>query len=106
MGLAILTPRFLRYCLSDKNVGKYVQFGVNVFDIDKNLPPMEIAQKAIEMLENFLFNTLGLSSTLTEIGINDEHFALMAKKACEGATLQGFVDLTAEDIEKIYRMCL
>lgn len=106
LGLAILTPRFLRYCLSDKNVSKYVQFGVNVFDIDKNLPPMEIAQKAIEMLENFLFNTLGLSSTLTEIGINDEHFALMAKKACEGATLQGFVDLTAEDIEKIYRMCL
>ena len=106
LGLAILTPRFLKYCLSEKNVSKYVQFGVNVFDIDKNLPPMEIANKAIEMLENFLFNTLGLSSTLTEIGINDEHFALMAKKACEDATLEGFVDLTAEDIEKIYQMCL
>lgn len=106
LGLAILTPRFLKYCLSEKNVSKYVQFGVNVFDIDKNLPPMEIAKKAIEMLENFLFNTLGLSSTLTEIGINDEHFALMAKKACEDATLEGFVDLKAEDIEKIYRMCL
>ena len=106
LGLAILTPRFLKYCLSEKNVSKYVQFGVNVFDIDKNLPPMEIANKAIEMLEDFLFNTLGLSSTLTEIGINDEHFALMAKKACEDATLEGFVDLTAEDIEKIYQMCL
>ena len=106
LGLAILTPRFLKYCLSEKNVSKYVQFGVNVFDIDKNLPPMEIANKAIEMLENFLFNTLGLSSTLTEIGINDEHFALMAKKACEDATLEGFVDLTAKDIEKIYQMCL
>ena len=106
LGLAILTPRFLRYCLNEKNVDKYVQFGVNVFDIDKSLPKMEIANKAIDRLSDFLFNTLGLDDTFTKVGITTEHFKLMAEKACEGDTLHGFVDLTAEDIEKIYEMCI
>ena len=106
LGLAILTPRFLKYCLNENNVDKYVQFGVNVFDIDKSLPKMEIANKAIDELSNFLFNTLGLDSTFTKVGITTEHFKIMAEKACEGGTLHGFVDLTAEDCEKIYQMCI
>ena len=98
--------RFLKYALNEDNVDKYVSFGVNVFDIDKKLPKMEIANKAIEMLSSFFFNTMGLQSTFTEVGIKREDFPIMAKKACEDATLEGFVDLTAEDIEKIYQMCL
>ncbi len=106
LGLAILTPRYLKYALSENNVDKYVSFGVNVFDIDKTLPKMEIANKAIEKLSEFFFNTMGLDDTLTKIGINDEHFALMAKKACEGDIINGFVKLNSTDIENIYKMCL
>ncbi len=106
LGLAILTPRFLKYCLSEENVDKYVQFGINVFDIDKTLPKMEIANKAIDMLSEFFFNTLGLDDTFTKVGIKQEDFKVMAQKACEGDIIDGFVKLCAKDIEKIFSMCL
>ena len=106
-GLAILTPRWMQYCLNDENIYKYVQFGVNVFGIDKNLSDREIAEKAIEKLSEFLFNDLKLQSTLKDVNINDENFAIMAKKACKGKeSIKGFRELTPEDIENIYRMCL
>lgn len=106
LGLAILTPRFLKYCLNEQNVDKYVQFGVNVFDIDKVLPKMEIANLAIDKLSSFLFEDLKLDSTFTQVKIKQEDFPLMAQKACEGGTIKGFVDLTASDIEKIFEMCI
>lgn len=106
LGLAILTPRFLKYCLNEQNVDKYVQFGVNVFDIDKALPKMEIANLAIDKLSSFLFEDLKLDSTFTQVKIKQEDFPLMAQKACEGGTIKGFVELTASDIEKIFEMCI
>ncbi|MBE6317929.1 MAG: iron-containing alcohol dehydrogenase [Bacteroidales bacterium] len=106
LGLAIVTPRWLEYCLDETTVSKYVQFGVNVFDIDPNQEPMAIAHQAIDRLSEFLFDTLGLSRTLTEIGITAEHFPIMAKKACGGKILPGFKHLTPADVEKIFEMCL
>ncbi|MBQ2972214.1 MAG: iron-containing alcohol dehydrogenase [Ruminococcus sp.] len=106
LGLAILTPRFLTYCLSEENVDKYVDFGVNVFDIDKTLPKMEIARLAIDKLSDFFFNELKLDSTFTKIGIGRENFTLMADKACEGDIIDGFVKLTPSDVEKIFEMCI
>lgn len=106
LGLAIVTPRWLEYCLDETTVLKYVQFGVNVFGIDPNQEPMAIAHQAIDCLSEFLFDTLGLSRTLTEIGITAEHFPIMAKKACSGKILPGFKHLTPADVEKIFEMCL
>ncbi|MDD4390276.1 MAG: iron-containing alcohol dehydrogenase [Eubacteriales bacterium] len=106
LGLAILTPRWMEYCLDETKVSKYYQFGTNVFGIDPTLEPMTVAKKSIEMLSDFLFNTLGLQSTLTEIGIGKENFPIMAKKACEGEVIAGFKPLAQKDIEKIFEMCL
>lgn len=106
LGLAILTPRWLEYCLDDTTVSKYVQFGVNVFGIDSSLPPMEIAKEGIKRLSEFLFNTIKLKSTLTEIGIDNTNFALMAKKSCNNGILKGFKHLNQNDIENIFKMCL
>jgi alcohol dehydrogenase YqhD (iron-dependent ADH family) len=106
LGLAILTPRWLEYCLDETTVSKYVQFGVNVFGIDATLPPMEIAKKSIEMVSDFLFNQLGLDDTFTKVGIKEEDFAVMAKKACMDGVLEGFKPLNQQDIEKIFRMCM
>lgn len=64
------------------------------------------AEAAIGALSDFLYNKLGLASTLTEIGIDDRDFARMAEKACAGGVLHGFTDLTPKDVEAIYRMCL
>lgn len=106
LGLAILTPRWMEYCLNDKTVSKYVQFGVNVFGIDSSLEATEIAKESIKLLSQFLYNTLGLKSHLKDIGIDDKNFSTMAKKACGDAVLQGFVPLNQQDIENIFQMCL
>lgn len=106
LGLAIITPRWMDYCLSETTVSKYVQFGVNVFGIDKNQPAMDIAHQAIEKTRQFLFDTLGLTSTFTALGIGEEHIPTMARKACAGSVLPGFVPLNQQDIETIFRNCL
>lgn len=105
LGLAILTPRWMEYCLDENNVSKYVQFAVNVFGVDANQEPMTIAKEGIKRLYDFFFKTLGLQSTLTELGIGEEHFAEMAYKACGGKVLKGFKVLSQEDVVNIYKMC-
>ncbi len=107
LGLAIIAPRWMEYTLSEKTVSKFYQFGVNVFGIDASLSPMEVAKKSIEMLKEFLFDTLGLQSTLTEIGIDETHFIVMAKKAVElGYLSYAFVPLGEKDVVNIFKMCL
>ena len=82
------------------------RFGVDVFGVDRSLSDMDGANVAIEALPNFFFNTLGLKNPLTEIGIDDSKFSIMAQKACAGGTLYGFKPLMPGDVEAIYRMCL
>ena len=105
LGLAILMPRWMKYVLDDKTVDKFVQFGTNVFDLDKKLPKMQIANEAIQLFSDFLFKTMGLKSTLGELGIDTVHFEEMAQKAA-GKTLRGFKPLETSDVVKIYNMCL
>lgn len=106
LGLAILTPRWMEYCLEETTVSKYYQFGVNVFGIDASLPQMEVAKKSITRLKEFFFHTLGLKSTFTEIAIDDKNFKIMAKKSVGGDTLYGFRILKQQDVEEIFKMCL
>lgn len=106
LGLAIITPRWLQYCLDDTTLPKYVQFAVNVFGVDSSLPPMQIAQEGINRLSTFLFDTIGLQKDLSELGIDNSNFKLMARKACNNAILKGFKHLNADDIEKIFEMSL
>ena len=94
-GLAILTAPIMQ------------RFGINVMGRDATLPVMEGAKAAIKALEAFFYETLGLKSRLSDLGIDDKNFAAMARKACgaEGI-LHGFTDLTPADVEEIFRMCL
>lgn len=106
LGLAIITPRWMQYCLDEARVSKYYQFGTRVFEIDSSLPPMEVAEKSIELLSEFLFQKLQLKSTLTSIGIPDDFFPQMARKACRNDAIYGFKTLYPKDVENIYRMSL
>lgn len=106
LGLAILTPRWMEYILDESTAPQFKKFGVDVFSVDASLSDMEAAKQAIAALSDFLFGTLNLQSTLTEIGIDAQNFKAMSKNACGGDVLQGFKHLTAEDVENIYRMCL
>ena len=104
--MAIVTPRWMEHCLDETTVSKYVQFAVNVFGVDASLPPMQIAREGISRLSDFFFKTLGLQSTLSEIGIDRTHFPIMARKACGKGVLKGFKHLVPADVEKIFEMSL
>lgn len=105
LGLAILTPRWMEYCLDETTVDKYVQYGVNVFGIDDSQDKMTIARESIRLTAEFLFDTLGLQRTFGQVGIKREDYAVMAQKACRYGDIKGFKTLTPADVERIFEMC-
>ena len=106
-GLAILTPRWLGYILDEETAPRIKRFGVNVMGVDAGLSDMDGAKAAIKAMSEFYFDTLGLKSRLSDLGIDDKNFALMAKKACGGeGKLEGFTTLTPDDVEEIFKLCL
>lgn len=106
LGLAILTPRWMNYVLDETTVEKFYNFGVNVFELKKSSDQMSVAKQAIKCLEKFFYETLGLKSHLSELGIDDSKFKFMAEKATGGKFINGWKKLSEEDVEKIYKMSL
>lgn len=103
-GLAVLIPHWLRHMLREENVSKYVDYGVAVWGIDPKLSPMEIAQKAIDATADY-FKAMDLPTTLREVGIDDQKFEIMAKKA--GAQLKSaFVPMDEADVLAIFKKAL
>ena len=104
-GLAILIPVWMKHILNDKTVDIFVNYGINVFGIDRELDKMEIANKAIEKTKE-VFDSMGLSDTLRSIGIETkENFEVMAEKARGDGLDDYIVPLTKEDIIHIYYEC-
>lgn len=104
LGLAILLPHYLEYCLNEQSAPLYKEFAVNVLGIDASLSPLEAGKKSIEVLRKLFFDTCGLKSRLRDYGIEDtSRFAEMAEIACRGGVIQGFVHLTRQDVVNIYK---
>lgn len=105
VGLAILTPAWMRYVLSDETVARFAMYARNVWDIEET-DPYRAAQLAIDKTEEF-FISLGMSSTLREVGIDHSRFAEMAEEAVRtsGIASRSYVHLAKEDIVKIFEMC-
>lgn len=103
VGLAILTPRWLRHLLNEKTAPKIARFGHHVFDIPKK-DTMIMAEEAIDRLHDF-FLSMNIPMTLEEVGITEDALAPMAKACADhvGGTIKGFVDLHEEDILAIYK---
>ena len=105
VGLAILTPNWMRYVLNERTVGRFARYGTNVWGLDASAPAQQRAEEAIAKTRAF-FTSLGLPATLHEVGIGEEHLELMAKKARTPAFDRTFVPLSQEDILNILRMSL
>lgn len=106
VGLAILTPRWMRYILDETTVDRFYDFAVNVFGIVPSDDKMAAAEEGIKALETFFYETLGLPKSFTEIGIDDKDFKAMAEKICEGDALYGYRTLKPTDIVEIFKNCL
>lgn len=104
-GLAVIIPTLMEYILNEKSLERFVNYGIRVFDIQPDLPDIEIAKKAIEKTKQF-FIDMGLSLTLRSLGIKDQKcFETMAEIASSEGLEECLVPLNKEDIIKIYEMC-
>ncbi|MDL2323660.1 iron-containing alcohol dehydrogenase [Ruminococcaceae bacterium OttesenSCG-928-A16] len=102
-GLAIIFPAWMKYVYQE-DTSRFVQFAVRVLGVD--LPyqnPDAIALEGIRRVEAF-FKSLGLATTFTQAGIGDEHFALMAERACGNGTQGSFKKLNKQDVMAIFEL--
>ena len=106
VGLAILTPAWMRYVLCDRTAGRFALYARQVWDVEAE-DDYQAAEEGICCTESF-FRKIGLPSTLSEVGIGPEHFREMAEKAVEvsGIATRSYYHLGAEDIVKIFESCL
>lgn len=105
IGLAILTPPWMEYVLDDERVDKFVEYGVNVWDIDSSKDKYSIAKEAIENTREF-FKSFDIPMSLREVGIEEKDLEVMAKSAIEnnrGRKIGNFKPLDYEDILEIYK---
>ncbi|MEA5093087.1 NADH-dependent butanol dehydrogenase A [bioreactor metagenome] len=105
VGLAILTPHWMEYALNNTTVNNFVEYGINVWGLDPNAEKYEIAHNAIKRTKEY-FVSLGILSSLKEIGIGEEKLEKMAKQATARGKLGNFKPLEAQDVLNIYRAAL
>lgn len=105
VGLAILTPYWLEYCLDDQTSEKIAEFGYNVFNLEKSESTNEDAKKAIEALREF-FTSIGIPTKLRDESFSEEDLPIMAKNCMNNRKTQeinGFKHLVEEDVLNIYK---
>lgn len=100
IGLAILTPNWMRYVLNDSTVKMFAQFARNVWDV-KESDDETAAKKGISCMKTF-YGMLNMPSTLRDVNIMEtDNFEDMAKKALP-YVVDTFYPLQKEDIIAIY----
>lgn len=105
VGLAIVTPRWMRYILSDVTVSRFSDYGRNVWGITEE-DDFKCANMAIDATEQF-FKDCGIPMTLTALGIDDSKIDLMAEDTIKyNAMHAAYVALNKEDVANILRECL
>lgn len=79
-GLAVVWPNWARYVFKER-LERFVQFAVNVMDVEPCTDAEETALKGIHAMENF-YHALQMPTTLKELGLNPTEAELqeMAKK--------------------------
>lgn len=105
VGLAILTPAWMRYVLCEKTVERFAMYAENVWGITEE-DPFKAAKAGIDQTEAF-FQSLEMPSRLSEVGIGQEKFEEMAAEAVRtsGIARNSYYPLQKEDIIKIFQAC-
>jgi alcohol dehydrogenase YqhD (iron-dependent ADH family) len=105
VGLAILTPFWMKHILDDSTVDKFVEFGKNVWNINEDKDKYDIANTAINKTREF-FNTLGIPSRLSEVGIDESKLEEMAKKAVRYGQIGSLKPIDSTGVLEIFKAAL
>lgn len=101
LGLAIIMPRWLRYCMSEdpQTEDKVIKFGKNVFGT-------ATAEEAVEALESFLYEDLKLSRNLTEINLEETDPEDISRSVCKAGPINGYCTLDEKGVKQILEACI
>ena len=107
IGLAILMPAWMKWCLTEDNAYRYVEYLHQVFEVDtEGMDKMEAAKMAIDKTVEF-FRTLDLPEHLSEIGIEEKMLPVMAHEASvvgKDYLPYGFRPISEEGALEIYKL--
>ena len=103
-GLAVIMPSWMEYVV-DTDVMRFAQMGTRVFGCEMNFEnPGDTALKGIKAFRAFL-RGIGMPINFKELGAREEDIPLPVEKlGIGGGTRWGFRELSAEDVENIYRI--
>lgn len=104
-GMAVVLPAWTKY-MAERKPWRPALLATRVYGADSFLyDEKKRAYILAEELTRF-FRKLSLRTTLTELGIGDKDFAVMAKRATRNGPVGHYLPLTAEAIEEILRLAL
>jgi len=102
-GLAVLFPAWMRHVLS-VDVRRFAQFATRVWDVEYDFAsPERTAREGIRRLTAF-FRSIGLPTTLKELGMTDDRTAEMARKCVDRGEVGNFVRLDAAGVQKVFAL--
>ena len=106
VGLAIITPHWMRHILTEATVDKFVDYAVNVWDLPMKENKFELAEEGIKATADF-FAKCGIPMNLGKLGIDDMLIDKMAAAVIKHQSLDdAYVALNQEDVAKILRNSL
>ena len=105
VGVAIITPAWMRLALAEETKGRFARFAREVFGVDES-NDMAAAKIGIDKVVDF-YSILGMPSHLSEVDIDDSHFEEMASEAIRtsGLSSRSYVKMNEQDVLKIFEMC-
>ena len=104
-GLAVLFPAWMKYVYHN-DVDRFIQFSTRVFDVEFRKDDLDwVVLEGIKRLQEF-FSSMGMPSTLRELGVKKEDLNEMAELAAEhgGGAVGNFAVLGAKEIKEIYEI--
>ena len=108
-GLAVTMPAVFTYNMKH-DVMRFAQVASRVWGCPMDFSNPEVTAKAgIESLRQFLIS-IGMPSNFKELGADAKDIDKLAHIACYGdgrtGTMDGFVELSEDDVKKIYQLML
>lgn len=101
-GLAILFPRWMKYCYNEENVEKFIDYAKNVWGISET-DRCSCAMMAIDATAKF-FKEIGLKSSLSEFNIDQKYIDIWTDAIIKRRRSIGlFKVLFDQDIKAIYK---
>jgi len=102
-GLSVIFPAWMTH-VRKENLSRFVQFALRVWDVDYTAGREdEEVLEAIRRHKAF-YESIGMPTSLSDLGITDNRYGLMADKAMRNGSFGGLKKLSKDDVVAIYTL--